>query len=54
MIMGRTDVSQHKSFQFIVLPNTGFQVCRDFPLAREIELKPDELWELAEKNSSAL
>ncbi|MCP4349448.1 MAG: hypothetical protein GY795_28540 [Desulfobacterales bacterium] len=51
MKMNRTDVSQNKSFQFIVLPNTGFQICRDFPLSKEIELKPNELWELAEKTA---
>ncbi|WP_207688314.1 hypothetical protein [Desulfonema limicola] len=47
--MSKKKISDSSGFQFIVLPNTGFQICRDFPLSREIDIAEYELWELATK-----
>jgi len=37
------------SFQFIVLPNTGIQICRGCPVSTTDEMNQDKLWSLAEK-----
>jgi len=41
----------NNSFQFIVLPNTGIQICRNFTLPKEIDLKNGDIWKLAEKTA---
>jgi len=34
------------AFQFIVLPHTGIQICRNFPVNKEIHIAGDDLFEI--------
>jgi hypothetical protein len=39
-------------YQFIVLPNTGIQICRGFPAPRELIPSLEDAWKLAQKKAS--
>lgn len=40
-----------ESRSFIVLPNTGIQICHAFPLSRSVPLESEKIWRLAQKRS---
>ncbi|MFO0980845.1 MAG: hypothetical protein U1E76_03685 [Planctomycetota bacterium] len=45
--------SRQEAYHFIVLPNTGIQICRGFPLQPDPGLSADELWQLAQRRAQA-
>jgi len=49
--MNISNIVNSSSFQFIILPNTGIQICRNFTLSKEIDLNKADLWELAIRTS---
>lgn len=46
--MSRSRKTKTGVYQWIVLPNTGIQICRGFPITERGRTKPEALWKLAE------
>ncbi len=50
--LNKTLPSDETAYQFIVLPYTGLQICRGFPLSRTIKRDKDKIWQLGQKEAA--
>lgn len=47
--MKNTKPVEETAYQFIILPYTGLQICRGFPLARTLRKNSERIWEIGQK-----
>jgi hypothetical protein len=49
--MKKLPLNDDTSYQFIVLPYTGLQICRGFPLSKSVKRDSTKLWNIGLKNA---